>query len=150
MFGRLIRRCFNTKPARRARVKLKNPAPITAGEPIVLDNGCTFIDLKAKATLSLPVDKLPLLKNMSGRFLDPKKIDEMKLFRAQDPTAWTVTQLSKKYHVSRSFVLTNVLTEDDRLKYANEIDAALAKMSTKQQKGWILRHKIRQDRELSL
>jgi len=148
MFQRLCRRFFNTKPAKRSAPKLHNHSPNGAGQAVVLDNGCTFTDLTAaKTTTPLASSSIPpLLRNFGGQFLDGQKVDEMKTLRREKLEAWTITQLAKKFEVSRSFVIANVLEDAERDACKQEIDDALAKKSIKQQKGWILRHKIRRDR----
>ena len=143
-------RSFNTKPSKRAKPKIDNPLPSTAGAPVLLENGCTFIDLTAKAKSQFEEDELPpLMTNLGSAVLNRKEIIEMKSLRNADPRAWTITQLSKRFKVSRSFVIATICSEEEKRKLAEKIDENLLKMSTKQQRGWIIRHKIRQDRESS-
>jgi hypothetical protein len=143
-------RNFNTKPSKRARPKIDNPLPSTAGAPVVLDNGCTFIDLTAKAKSHFEENELPpLMTNLGSAVLNRREIIEMIALRNADPRLWTITQLSKRFKVSRSFVIETVCNEEEKQRLAEKIDQNLLNMSTKQQRGWIIRHKIRQDRESS-
>lgn len=127
--------------------KLTKHVPVTAEEPVVLENGCLFIDLKAHAVKRFPAGQLPPeLPNLGGTFASAEQLAEMQRAWRLSPEEWSVTQLAKKYKVSRSFVIRNVFPEAEREKYAKEIDTMIGGMSIKQQKGWIVRHKIRQDR----
>lgn len=144
-FQRLSRRLFNTKPAKRSPPKLAKHLPESASEPIVLDNGCTFIDLAAKTTMNF--ERLPpMIRNYAGKYVDEAKIAEMKALHSVNKEQWTVTQLAKQFEVSRSFIISNIFTPEERDAYNKEIDEAISLMSIKQQKGTILRHKIRDDR----
>ena len=142
-----LRRCFNTKPAKRSQAKITNPLPNTAGEAIVLDNGCTFINLKAKSRTIFAENLPPAVENRGGEYLTRTKIEEMQSLRRADPSRWTIHQLSKHFNVSRSMIISKALPEEEQRACAKEIDDRIMSMSTRQQKGWILRHKILQDRD---
>lgn len=151
MLFRFLRRCFNTKPAKRAKVKLPVHAPNSSAKPILLDNGCTFIELNSSSA-SNPVVQMtspPLAKNYGGLVVSQSSVNEMKQLRAGQPERWTVTQLSKRFQVSRSFVISNVFSPEERDTFKGEIDEMITNMSIKQQRGWILRHKIKADRDAS-
>lgn len=142
-----FRRSICTKPAKRSKAKIGIPLPKSAGEPIKLENGCTFIQLKPKTIKfeTLP----PLVPSKVGRYVGEDAVEEMTRLRAEAPEKWTLTQLSKRFQVSRLFVINNVFSKEEREKYKQEIDDMIRSMTLKEQKGWILRHKIRQDREES-
>lgn len=147
LLQRFCRRLFNTKPSKRAKPKLTQHLPNTAGEPVELENGCTFIDLTAKGTaISDPSLLPPLIRSYAGKYMNDAKVAEMKALRTENMEKWTITQLAKKYEVSRSFIISNVFTPEERAAYDKEIDDAISLMSIKQQKGVILRHKIRNNR----
>lgn len=152
MLSRCIKRFINTKPAKRAKVKLPVHTPNYSSSPVLLDNGCTFIELKASQGVSEPsTDTViaPKLKRYAGLVIDQSCIAEMKQLRLEHNEKWTVTQLAKKFQVSRSFVISNVLSAEEKEVFKSEIDEMITGMSIKQQRGWILRHKIKADREAS-
>lgn len=145
-----FRRFINTKPAKRAPVKISNPLPFSSNKPIILENGCQFIDLKANEKVTFESSELPPeIKNYGGQYMTREKIEEMRQLRSQDPSRWTVTQLAKKFQVSRSFVISKALTGEEQANFKKELDEMIQSMSIKQQKGLILRHKIRADRDAS-
>lgn len=154
MLSQCFRRFINTKPAKRSKVKLPVHTPNCAVGPILLDNGCTFVELKPSTVsdVSKSVSHFPsppVLKNYAGQVVSQSCIAEMKQLRSVHPEKWTVTQLAKKYQVSRSFVISNVFSAEEREKFKGEIDEMITNMSIKQQRGWILRHMIRSDRQAS-
>lgn len=59
---------------------------------------------------------------------------------------WPITRLCKHYGVSRMMVIKKVLPVADRQAMEAQIDQRLGHLSTRAQRGWIMRHKIKQDR----
>lgn len=145
-----FRRFFLTKPATRSRAKIENGPPLTAGSPVKLPDGCTFIDLKFKSQSIFPSSSLPpSLPTRVGQVLSRSQIEEMKSLRLSDPEKWSITKLAKKFGVCRLFVINKALKTWEIERTKKEVDERIKSLSTKQQKGWVMRHKIRNERENS-
>ena len=148
--GLSLQRHFNTKPQHRSRPKIPNTPPTTASAPVRLSDGSIFQDLRGNAITSLPESSLPpLLKPRVGVLIDNKVASRMRQLYESDPTQWSLHRLSKTFAVPRSFVIKHVFPKETQRKLEGEMDKMLLSWSTTGQRGWIMRHKIRQNRESS-
>lgn len=140
---------FVTRPCRRLPAKIPNPLPKTSSDPMPVEGGCLFYDLKAKAasppTLS---EKLPpLIKNSVGRVIPHDELKEMRRLRGENPKKWTITALSKSFTTHRSYIINNVLTLKERKQAEEELNERIDDLSINEKRGFLMRYKIREHRK---
>ena len=139
---------FYTNPCRRLPPKIPNPLPKTTSEPIHVRGGGLFYDLKAKCAPP-PIDyqKLPpLLKNPIGKVILTEVLEEMRKLRQENAKFWTITGLSKKFAISRAYVIKNVLSDAERKLAQEELIERIDSLSLGKKRGWLTRYKIREHR----
>lgn len=136
------------KSARGAPAKIPNPLPRTAGGPQCVEGGCIFRDMKANCAPPPSLfEKLPpLLKNPVGRVILPTELREMRELRKKSPEKWTITALSGKFNIARSFIINKVLAKAEQKIAEEELAERIDSLSFKEKRGWLQRYKIREHR----
>lgn len=139
---------FYTYPCRRLPPKIPNPLPKTAGPPIHVQGGGLFYDLKARSAPP-PTDfqKLPpLVKNPIGKVVPPEVLEEMRRLRQGNSKFWTITGLSKKFGVSRAYVIRHVLSDAERDMAQEELVERIDGLSLSKKRGLLTKYRIREHR----
>ena len=149
---KLFRRFFQTKPAKRLPCKIKPHPPLACSKSVTLEDGSIFTKLNndpVKTISKESLNKAPLLKNRQGDYLDTfdknRIIEDYKKGGQQN----SLTQLSKRYNVSRGFIINNIFDKETREKFMNHLDKCMLEKTTRQQKGHVFSRLIRNKRENS-
>lgn len=147
VLSHLARRFYQyTKPMKRVRPKIAMTLPKTAGTPETLADGSVFIDLVANPPLPERLAKAPELPIRGGEWVSLERVHEMRRLCKNEPSKWTINALVKRFRVSRAFAINNVLPKATQQAEAQRVDDHIQSMSTRQQRGWIMRHKVRVER----
>ena len=135
---------FYKKSLDTIRAVIPNPPPIRAKPPVRLPCGTLYFDLSQPVSSD---SNAPIIQSRLGTIKTDQEVERMKELRKSDPNKWTIHALSTRFAVSRSFVISSILTSEERAALEKESEEYFLKLPMSKVKGALLSARNRQVRE---
>lgn len=136
-------RTIYTKTYRSIMARVPNPPSAHAAPPVRLSDGSLFVALKTHAPSTA---SCPIVPSRVGRVMTVAEAEEARAKHAASAKKRTIQQLCKRYNVSRSYVLHNLLSPEERDAERAREQQRIDKLNTTGKRGLLMRRMIQQDR----